>query len=263
MSNLNYIPASEAAKVAGVTTETIRNLCKAGMLSYEMHGTHFYPSREDVEHYAQTIKEVHQIEHSIDDYKSELLAAEQEVKEQLEFMKRAPQQIESLRQFFNVTIERLFRDHEMPLTPRECDIVYGILIGKSFKEVGEEMHLTPIRVGQIWEKALRKWSYYPSLLKNKDMEIAQLKEKINLLLLGPASSVSPVVSSHLLATPLANCDFSVRTVNCLKEAGIETVADLVKYHRADLLKFRSFGKKDLIELDEWLEAHGLSFRMDI
>ena len=58
-------------------------------------------------------------------------------------------------------------------------------------------------------------------------------------------------------------DLSVRAQNCLNTAEVETLGDLVKFHRADLLKFRNFGKKSLSELDELLERNGLAFGMDI
>ena len=58
-------------------------------------------------------------------------------------------------------------------------------------------------------------------------------------------------------------DLSVRALNCLKAAEVETLGQLVRYHRADLLKFRNFGKKSLTELDELLERNGLAFGMDI
>ncbi len=68
---------------------------------------------------------------------------------------------------------------------------------------------------------------------------------------------------QLLNTRLADMDLSVRALNCLKAAEVDTLAQLVKYHRSDLLKFRNFGKKSLTELDELLERNNLAFGMDI
>lgn len=68
---------------------------------------------------------------------------------------------------------------------------------------------------------------------------------------------------QLLNQKLQDMDLSVRALNCLKAAEVETLGELVKYHRADLLKFRNFGKKSLTELDELLERNGLAFGMDI
>lgn len=67
---------------------------------------------------------------------------------------------------------------------------------------------------------------------------------------------------QLLKTKLTDLDLSVRALNCLKAADVETLGQLVSYHRNDLLKFRNFGKKSLAELDEKLESLNLAFGMD-
>ncbi len=68
---------------------------------------------------------------------------------------------------------------------------------------------------------------------------------------------------QLLKTKLVDLDLSVRALNCLKAADVETLAELVAYNRNDLLKFRNFGKKSLVELDGKLAELNLSFGMDI
>ena len=68
---------------------------------------------------------------------------------------------------------------------------------------------------------------------------------------------------QLLKTQLVDLDLSVRALNCLKAAEVDTLGDLVKYNKNDLLKFRNFGKKSLAELDELLASLGLNFGMDI
>ncbi len=68
---------------------------------------------------------------------------------------------------------------------------------------------------------------------------------------------------QLLKTKLVDLDLSVRALNCLKAAEVETLGDLVKFNKNDLLKFRNFGKKSLTELDELLEGMSLNFGMDI
>jgi DNA-directed RNA polymerase subunit alpha len=68
---------------------------------------------------------------------------------------------------------------------------------------------------------------------------------------------------QLLNTKLNDMDLSVRALNCLKTSEIETLADLVRLQRNDLMKFRNFGKKSLTELDELLAKHNLVFGMDV
>lgn len=68
---------------------------------------------------------------------------------------------------------------------------------------------------------------------------------------------------QLLKTKLVDLDLSVRALNCLKAAEVDSLGDLVKFNKNDLLKFRNFGKKSLTELDELLESMSLSFGMDV
>jgi DNA-directed RNA polymerase subunit alpha len=68
---------------------------------------------------------------------------------------------------------------------------------------------------------------------------------------------------QLLKTKLVDMDLSVRALNCLKAAEVDTLGDLVKFNKNDLLKFRNFGKKSLTELEELLSQMNLNFGMDI
>jgi len=68
---------------------------------------------------------------------------------------------------------------------------------------------------------------------------------------------------QLLKSKLVEMDLSVRALNCLKAADVETLGELVSYAKNDLLKFRNFGKKSLTELEDLIESKGLSFGMDI
>jgi len=68
---------------------------------------------------------------------------------------------------------------------------------------------------------------------------------------------------QLLKTKLVDLDLSVRALNCLKAADVETLGDLVSYNKSDLLKFRNFGKKSLTELEELVDTKGLEFGMKV
>ncbi|MDR1180875.1 MAG: DNA-directed RNA polymerase subunit alpha [Bacteroidales bacterium] len=68
---------------------------------------------------------------------------------------------------------------------------------------------------------------------------------------------------QILKARLADMELSVRALNCLKAADVETMGELVSFHKSDLLKFRNFGKKSLIELENLIKSKGLSFGMNI
>lgn len=68
---------------------------------------------------------------------------------------------------------------------------------------------------------------------------------------------------QVLKTKLADMDLSVRALNCLKAADVETIGELVAFNKNDLLKFRNFGKKSLAELEELVKSKGLDFGMNV
>ena len=68
---------------------------------------------------------------------------------------------------------------------------------------------------------------------------------------------------QLLKTKLIDMDLSVRALNCLKAAEVDTLGDLVSFNKNDLMKFRNFGKKSLTELEELVIVKGLNFGMDL
>ena len=68
---------------------------------------------------------------------------------------------------------------------------------------------------------------------------------------------------QLLKTRLIDMDLSVRALNCLKAAEVDTLGDLVSFNKSDLMKFRNFGKKSLTELEELVVVKGLNFGMDL
>ena len=68
---------------------------------------------------------------------------------------------------------------------------------------------------------------------------------------------------QLRKTKLVDMDLSVRALNCLKAADVETLGDLVSYAKSDLLKFRNFGKKSLTELEDLVDSKGLTFGMNV
>lgn len=91
----------------------------------------------------------------------------------------------------------------------------------------------------------------------------------NMLLESQAKEETKVVDEEILhmrkvlKTELVDLDLSVRALNCLKAADIRSLAELVTYDVADMLKFRNFGKKSLSEIQELVKSKGLSFGMNL
>ena len=283
MAKKTFIPASKAAKLAGVTTETIRNLCKAGTLQHQIRGILYYVSKADVLTYKQDIEAIHEATASITEYRAkiekdarELRTKHADYKERMMMLEMFPKRIVATLELLKAVVYN-YRDineaHDC-FDPRYADVVLAVLNGKPYSEIAERMKLKEPSIAAIWRKALRKFEYtmnridvLEQTIKEKDALIAEKNDIIRELNGRNAVTKEEINEENrlrnLLETKLIDFDLSVRALNCLKCAEVYTVGDLVRYYRTDLLKFRNFGKKSLTELDEFLENKGLHFGMDI
>ncbi|MFA5698040.1 MAG: DNA-directed RNA polymerase subunit alpha C-terminal domain-containing protein [Candidatus Izemoplasmatales bacterium] len=161
------------------------------------------------------------------------------------------------------------------LTEREIRIVTKRLIeGLTLESVGIQEGVTRDRIRQIEAKALRKLRH-PSRLYyiRYGEEVADLQDDIEKLtgqllvararLIDQINNPSTIPLTEeekvlsTLSTKIVDMDFSVRTYNCLKRSGIETLSQLVQMTMIDLMKVRNLGRKSLKEINCKLEARGL------
>lgn len=161
--------------------------------------------------------------------------------------------------------------------------------GSSLEEIGGELHVSRERARQLAYKASRvlacRMNIYDEqkeTIKEKNLEIAVMKQEIKRLqdanaklVLGIRAAGNDVQQEaadgkvnysrvELLQTRIWDIpEFSVRTLNCLKFAEVETLEELVQYDKKTFLRFRNFGKKSLSELEEVMDGYGLHFGMDV
>jgi DNA-directed RNA polymerase subunit alpha len=94
-------------------------------------------------------------------------------------------------------------------------------------------------------------------------EKIQLDEPVTQQILSDEIDDTMIITRQLLKSKLNEMELSVRALNCLKSAELETMGDLVSIHKGDLLKFRNFGKKSLAELEDLVKSRGLEFGMNL
>lgn len=274
---LTFIPASEAAKIVGVTPETIRNLCKAGTIRFQRREQFYYPCKEDIEQRARTIQEIHKIEHHIEEYKLKLLNEEQRIRDayddalaRLEATQMFPDRIGHILQLLQANI----RHFDAQITEREIQIMECILCGYNIPQTAEKLSLTRSRVSQIWERIIRKIELFPDemvakdkiiaekdeIIAQKNQIISELQAKIALI---ETPKKTPTEEEKILLTPIELCGFSTRTTSALYyRKNIDTVGDLIQLTPSTLCGIRNFGKKSLDEVRDWLAAHNLSLKGD-
>lgn len=141
------------------------------------------------------------------------------------------------------------------LSDREVSIVRSVLIcSQSYESVSEEYQLTKERVRQIYAKGISK------LKRKKDMitEIDDIEKKLYSLKFRLANNkIDP--SYNILSKHMSEFDLTVRCLNCLKAAEIESFGELISFKKYELMRFRNFGKKSLTELEELVHSKGYNF----
>ena len=242
MSTITFISASEAAEIAGVSTETIRQLCKAGTLKYQKKCQLYYPCKEDVNRYADSVTKVYSIKKDIDKYtekikkdRESLLIAHEELTAHLEAIKLTPSNIDHVQDLL-YSILRHYADNNIEeFTEREVEILFMILRGESIPEIGEKYNLTKERIRQVWKNILNKLETTRNLIEVQKEEITSLKKRIqhlentinnNLYCIVPQEILDNL---DLLLEPISAQDFSTRTKHGLSKAHINTVWDLVMF----------------------------------
>ena len=147
---------SDAAAIAHVTKETIRNLCKRGAIGYETHGKFFYKLE-------------------LQEQMEQLRLAKTDAQTQLDALKLYPHRIKHIQELLCALIPHL----DTTLSPRQVEVIMEMLQGGKWPDVSAKLGLTRDRAVQIFEKALEKLEAMPDELERKNMIIEELKEEIH------------------------------------------------------------------------------------
>lgn len=281
----------EAALLLDVTPQTISNWVEKGVLKGHFVDRLLKIDKATVEKYFDTLSDLAFIEKRIFAAKRDLQLAEKELEKNLDDTRSAIHLLGKgvpahlLNEIFSAIIEASGDD---VLKEREKTILTMLLEGKDVEFVAEEYGLTRSRIMQIVSKAVRKLAtvktfselrreYKQLVFDNTNFQnvIEALQnrvkklERINNIDTAPVSEYDYLLGDKggtftaMMNTPVYDLDISVRSLNCLKGADVDTLYDLVKCNKTDLMKFRNFGKKSLTELEDLLENLHLHFGMDV
>jgi len=285
------ISRDEAAMLLDVTPQTISNWVEKGILKYHQVDHQLKIDKATIEKYFDTLSDLAFIEKRIFAAKRDLQLAEKELEKNLDDTRSAIHLLGKgvpahlLNEIFSAIIEASGDD---VLKEREKTILTMLLEGKDVEFVAEEYGLTRSRIMQIVSKAVRKLAtvktfselrreYKQLVFDNANFQnvIEALQnrikklERINNIDTAPVSEYDYLLGDKggtftaMMNTPVYDLDISVRSLNCLKGADVDTLYDLVKCNKTDLMKFRNFGKKSLTELEDLLENLHLHFGMDV
>lgn len=281
----------EAALLLDVTPQTISNWVEKGVLKGHFVDRLLKIDKATIEKYFDTLSDLAFIEKRIFAAKRDLQLAEKELEKNLDDTRSAIHLLGKgvpahlLNEIFSAIIEASGDD---VLKEREKTILTMLLEGKDVEFVAEEYGLTRSRIMQIVSHAVRKLAtvktfselrreYKQLVFDNTNFQnvIEALQnrvkklERINNIDTAPVSEYDYLLGDKggtftaMMNTPVYDLDISVRSLNCLKGADVDTLYDLVKCNKTDLMKFRNFGKKSLTELEDLLESLHLHFGMDV
>lgn len=278
MSN-NFISTSQAAQIAGVTPQTIRNLAHAHVLDFTQRGQQLYFDEAQVRQYADKIADVRKAELGIDDYLGKLkeqnavLAKEYtNMRKRLSAMNMYPMRLNAIKEVvFKLLVRYANRQYDNALTPKQYDIIKCVFSGEEIKDIADNFGLTRERARQIFFKALRIFiyakteiEYQEEIINEQKASIAKLQSQIDML--NNTNEDSEAVRSYnqlVLQTSVSELKLSVRAYGCLKYAGIKTIGELIAHDSKDLMKIRNFGFVSLCEIKNALKKYNLWLGMNI
>lgn len=264
MEKNTYVTKKEALNILGICESTLRYyIDKRVISSYKRLGQLVF-LRSEVDELNEVRLDIKREEKAIEEYKASLPTFK---KGESLFITSACKEFIELTKLVDILPKNTERERFVHNIFTRC------IETKSFEEVAIEVGLTRNRVRGIFQMQVRRYKYRALRMKEIFDEHERIREENEKLRL--EIEVTRKIQTKFnnkesieLASALNRnnkkslCDFdlSIRCLNVLKAADITTLGELLQYHRNDLLRFRNFGKKSLIELDDLLENLGLSFR---
>ena len=261
---------NDAAAFLGVDPQTITNWVNKGLLGgyNDKSSKRFWVNADDVKKYSEKYKMLSVSEELLDREQKELLASERKVNAKMQMLMHDALNVSSF-SYDKIggslcTLLELTSQGGM----REKKIMQAFFNGDRISNIAEELELSRERVRQIVVKAIRKFNYAIKELADLKQENNSLKEEIKnvkmqlIMQEGEEEEQSEDVPPSVFSIRLVNCNLPVRVLNVTQAADIDTIGDLVQYSKFEMVKFRNFGKKSLMQLDEFIHEMGLEWGMD-
>lgn len=261
---------NDAAAYLGVDPQTITNWVNKGLLGgyNDKSSKRFWVNADDVKKYSEKYKMLSVTEDLLDREQKELLASERKVNAKIQMLMHDALNVSSS-SYDKIggslcTLLELTSQGGM----REKKIMQAFFNGDRISNIAYEFGLSRERVRQIVIKAIRKFNYAIEELADLKQENNSLKEEIKnvkmqlIMQEGEKEELSEDVPPSVFSIRLVNCNLPVRVLNVTKAADIDTIGDLVQYSKFEMVKFRNFGKKSLMQLDEFIHEMGLEWGMD-
>lgn len=279
----NLVPIMKAAEEFGVNRQTISNWHDAGILQGAVIKGNRFVTRESLDRLKEVYPESAADAGRIEAYRAENLALEEELKN-----KRKALRTERIYRNYAPRYMRNFVDNAVELMKRvdgkelhdllDEKFIHCWLFGYDINETCEEQGVSYcryIKSARRYTRAMQKMVEYTELVeRNRSLEeeLKETKDKLQNLqadmdeyrerFKNVDEEQSLKEQYPILNVPLTELDFTVRTLNVLKMHDFETLGQVIRHDRFQLLKMRHFGRKSLIEIEDFLERYGLELGTD-
>lgn len=264
------ISRQDAAELLGCNVQTVTNWVERGLLKGHVVGRALMVDRDSIEQYFDDLKELGAMAQQISDLKSEYRHVIRNNKEVLEEAKGVSITPARARDAFKANQLALIGLCKGYLRDREGEIFSALIRGEKLDDVGRRFGLAKERIVQIAIKTAEKLSSIKELeeiheqnktLKAENEQLRQLISKRDMQL-NEFEKINKLTLT-LFEKHLEDFNLSTRTLNVLYSKNCETIADLVKLDREDLMSARNFGRKSFSEVDELLSSLGLQWGMNL
>ncbi len=292
----------DAEKKTGMSRQTLTNWMDTGLLPGMRTSRSIWISTEAINKLLDATVPANNIRKEVEKLNEQYTAQKAELEKKIAEMNSCVRDINCALEYYNVptakreVIEKMLKIFGEKLNTREKFIMEQFMKGKSVQELSDTLGLSPERLWHVFNYGMQKFEESTSIfdenkrlreenerlkiehaimkdayinVRNKNTELDTSLQSYRILHENVAPFNGESLSeeeSHMIAllrTKLEDCNISVRVLNVLKKAEVETIGDLVSHNKVDILKYRDMGRKALNELDDLVEALNLSFGMDV
>ena len=288
---MKLIQLTEAAKMLGVSRQTLTNWGNTGVIKIHRTGKGgncLWVDADTLDALGDKMKEVESARLRLEQEDANLQAAYKREHAKLTDIHRQMFMIETMgtsiyAMEFYLAIPAMLVELEI-LTERECTIMQRVISGTDIGRIAQDFGLTRSRIMQIFYRGCRRAKCLGTINEKIDElellkeEVTELRQTVRVLSreVKQQQSLQDMTEEERIQhiretdemlkvfnTRLIDCDLSVRALNCLRSAELETVGDLARVKKSDLIRFRNFGRKSATELEDFLSDKGLTFGMDV
>jgi excisionase family DNA binding protein len=274
MATITFISTTEAANVAGVSVETIRQLCKIGTLRYQKRGQLYYPCKEDVNRYADSISKVHSIRRDIERYAAQIEKDKEALRKECETTrtalgnaKLANFRLDRMVELMFVLLQQYEKEPIEDISEKDLKLIFMMVNGDKLQDIGDTFEITKPTVTALWTRILRKIAHARNEIKLRDKKIEELTNTIQMLdkkkVVNKFTSVPQEIIDNIdqLLQPINTIQLSNYVARGLIRANMKIVYDLVQCERKYIKS--KFAKKSFDEIEQWMHEHSLTFGMTL